>query len=71
MKERKKLIVYFRLKLSKKQDTDEHTLQRTMSDTRDDDQIALKGRLLLGKHYNGPTQWLATRSKGKVKKNHL
>ncbi|KAI8882880.1 hypothetical protein K501DRAFT_185718 [Backusella circina FSU 941] len=71
-----------KLKLSKKhpQHSDtksitEEPLQRTLSDStrhlNDDDQIAIKGRLLLGKHYNGPTQWLAThaRSKGKSKKS--
>lgn len=29
----------------------------------DDDQLTAKGRYLLGKYYNGPTQWLAPKSK--------
>jgi hypothetical protein len=33
----------------------------------DDDQLAVKGRYLLGKYYNGPTQWLAPGSKAKGK----
>lgn len=33
----------------------------------DDDQLTAKGRYLLGKYYNGPTQWLAPKSKMKGK----
>lgn len=35
----------------------------------DEDQLTAKGRYLLGKYYNGPTQWLAPRSKTKGKQN--
>jgi hypothetical protein len=35
----------------------------------DEDQLTSKGRYLLGKYYNGPTQWLAPRSKTKGKQN--
>lgn len=35
----------------------------------DEDQLTTKGRYLLGKYYNGPTQWLAPRSKTKGKQN--
>jgi hypothetical protein len=34
---------------------------------KDDDQLTVKGRYLLGKYYNGPTQWLAPGSKMKGK----
>lgn len=33
----------------------------------DDDQLTVKGRYLLGKYYNGPTQWLAPGAKLKGK----
>lgn len=46
-------------------------LQRSISAAtrhlQDDDQLAVKGRYLLGKYYNGPTQWLAPGSKCKGK----
>lgn len=46
-------------------------LQRSISAAtrhlQDDDQLAVKGRYLLGKYYNGPTQWLAPGSKSKGK----
>ncbi|KAI8059019.1 golgi-body localization protein domain-containing protein [Gilbertella persicaria] len=33
----------------------------------DDDQLTIKGRYLLGKYYNGPTQWLVSGAKMKAK----
>lgn len=36
----------------------------------DNDQLTVKGRYLLGKYYNGPTQWLSSKG-NKPTKRHL
>jgi hypothetical protein len=43
------------------------SVSATTRHLQDDDQLAVKGRYLLGKYYNGPTQWLAAGSKSKGK----
>lgn len=42
-------------------------LTRTLSNStqREDEQLIAKGKHLLGKYYNGPTQWTGTRLKGR------
>jgi hypothetical protein len=34
------------------------SMPATARQMQDDDQLTVKGRHLLGKYYNGPTQWL-------------